>query len=604
MKFNIILCSFIAILFNCILITNSTFLLSSDLHFNIPEVYRKNFSTEDDFEQFLKNLICKLKIRLTDKLLQSFQLRNNIKKQLNKEDQFYQKEGFAIKNKNEFSCNFFEYVKIIKNLKSKSFEKMINKDYYKESMNININNTSTIHASNNLKSKENFNNFSNKENESLAIKLNKKNESNLVLKTNNKINKRYYNQIIQNPEAFLKLKKEINETNFFYDREDLIVSNKSFYDFSNIFFKTDKSFQTKIFGKRLVDFFNAENSTLNDDLLDAFIKFSENLKFDKEADQEIKISKFKKKLNYYSRLESGKNQDLNLSNLRSLKISDTNKTGNLDYSDKNNTHDDYSFLARGFNYSNEIENKEATMKFPDLNYTYASPIKRIIKIYINQENECDVYFDDSVYYEANNYTKFFMDHIILNGKSKIIQPREVKASDAFIDYYIYNRKMNMFTLEVEKKTGKNFSINYDYTASGLISSFSNNDKYISQEENNEWNFLKWKIYNENFENKRLDIEIEVYLGLGNEFNYESIKFNYPFEKQIKNIGVTNLTYFSWKGSLLPYEVMKIETIFPLIFKNCGVESMSSYIIILGSLFIIYVIITLYLMIVNLIKDFY
>jgi hypothetical protein len=116
--------------------------------------------------------------------------------------------------------------------------------------------------------------------------------------------------------------------------------------------------------------------------------------------------------------------------------------------------------------------------------------------------------------------------------------------------------------------------------------------------------LIWKIYNENTDNKKLELELEFYFDLKHNYKYDSIKFNFDFNKNIKMIGEKNLTYFTWKGSLLPYEIMTINSVFPMIFNNCRRQNFSYFLLILGSLFIIFLILSIYLIIKNIINDFY
>lgn len=746
MKFNVFLCSFIAIIFNLIIQTNSAYLFSSDLQFNIPESFKANFTTEADFEQFLKDLIHKLKTRIAEKLYQSFNIRNKIKQnviKINKTNGNIAAD--SLEKINDISHNFRDFVRRVKTFEYKSFEKMINNQLNKNNIITdplgiaNENGSGFLNETNlknkNLKiiqdkNKNNLNNKNNKEdkksnpNETEIIKnstlikesnvnsedysecdfeefdvdakknisdrnvvafINNDNEyeddyiddesekndetqvyesfvnnnaTDIHLDFNNKIKQRYNPNVTEkiyskisanrnvlknnNTKSIIKPVNQSFQNFYFFENEYYLNSDKSFYDFANVFFKSEKNFQLKIFGKKLIDFFSYDKLNLNDNLVNSFYKFYLNMKIDKKAVEDKKYSLVKKELDFFSLLEKEKN--LNSSSLSNSNKNLKNNLINKPLNNFNNINNETLFLINSTlkknnfvkkqkqvanklkllsknetlpnlhnlksqnkslltNQANKKSERAESANSPSFQFSSAIANKRTIKIFIDSENECDVFFEDKVYYEADNFTNYFLDHIIINRKSNFIEPRGVKANNASIKYFVFNRKLNMFSIDVDKDAKQNFTIDYDYMASGLIGVMTN-DIFMNPELEKNLNLLKWKVYNENTDNKKLNLEIQVFFGLGEDYDYDKIKFNHAFVKKLKNVKDKKLTYFSWSGDLLPYEVMTINSFFPMIFRNCGIEKLNIPLVILGSLFVILVIISVYLMIVNIIKDFY
>lgn len=709
MKFNVYLIYSIAIILNSLILTNSAYLFGSDLQFNIPEKFKADFLSEADFEHFLKNLIQKLKLRIVEKLFQSFKLRNTIKqKNLNKNLTSNTKTFTAFDKINHISINFDDYVRRIKASSDKSFEKMIlpinniNNTYghwkgivsanFNESKKINyLKNEKEAHIIKNQIRNEHYTNitikkienesnceilkYQTKLNENISViypnasiydnvsvfddkkgpRANKKYKESLN-NENNSLN--YYNsnprreQEENNRDEKMLNKKDVSLTkifrdnsktaliinksididtfneidknysyNYFYENLFFFNSNKSFIDFSNVFFKSDKNFQMKIFGKKLIDYFSSDNLDINDNFLDSFYKYYLNMKIDKKAIEDLRYSKLKQEMDFFALLEREKNSVSSKRNLKNLrKIGSNNTLSNSEYngsSISNQTQNNSKKVNSKFNLSftndsliNEIKsslnrksNSDEKKNKPSLSFSSPSIIKRSIKIFIDIQNECDVLFEDKIYYEGDNFTNYFVDHIIMNRKSNFIEPRDVKADKASIKYFVFNRKLNMFTLDIDKDPYQNFSINYDYLVSGMISALSN-DAFINSKPDKNSNLFTWKVYNENSQNKNVNLEVEVHFGLGPDYDYNEIKFNHHFVKKDKIFQNKNLTYFSWNGDLLPYEIMTINSFFPIIFKSCEMEKLSISLVILGSLFVILIIISVYLMIVNIIKDFY
>lgn len=856
MKFNRLFYWFIALIIYCTLLEiNSSFLFSSDLQFNIPEEFKENFKSEEDFGKFLKDVVHKIKIRISSKLLKSFQLRYQIKRaftpsmqmktidspnnltdkslnyNIDSNNNTLQSRG----NANEILDNFKDYVYRLFNLdNNQSFEKMIKNDfsinkYYegikfdsnsrlkrnkslftsglknKKSIGINNNNilinnithsmgirsddadnssnsnkssenssiSNKISEIRNLKNlplaknkknntyklnssvtrqaetketiekeKDNVENKSNSRDQNLKYPITEKNRQNKIkqninnsslgksenytlnnfmqeeeeedsfLNPQEKSNKKENNT--KNISSFIKDSKpahvqqeqtEEENNNLFYENRVLLADqSKSFCDFTNLFFNSEKNFQIKIFGKSIIDYlYDAKRfAEFNEVFIHNFENFVNNIKVDKIAKQEKEYYNLKKQIDNYAAFDKPKPlteqnfhiktpklsaNSLNIEKRESLNstyhfIGDNNiissigntSSGNFKkihkikniLKSKNQSSDDIingdastrhiknnnnSFSNNNSNLAsqlNQLPTIEAKTKrnfssneiLPDIGFSpylllksnskraeasnqisrrekildeieEPSATKRLVKVYLDPENDCDVFFQDIVYYAQDNSSNYFIDHILMNRQCHLIEPRNVSPNQAKVKYFVFNRKLNMFTLKLEKQANANFSINYEYTASGALSSDSKlisldkaNSTSKGKKQASEVNIFQWKLYNENTDNRKLDLEIEIFFQFGEKYDYDKVMFNHEFKKQQKNFADKNVTYYKWEGQLLPYEVMNLNSYFPLIFKDCNIHKLSLSLVMLGALFVILVVLSIYLIVVNIIKDFY
>jgi hypothetical protein len=233
---------------------------------------------------------------------------------------------------------------------------------------------------------------------------------------------------------------------------------------------------------------------------------------------------------------------------------------------------------------------------------------RTLQIYINQSFGCDILIKDKMTYENLTAGINLVDHLILHNNVDGISPSIVVSDDVNVEIYTYNKVVDMFSVYYnnDKKLEK-FTIEYDYLAERLLKSEAN--KLNSTEKNN---MFIWKILNENLEDGDQNIKIEVYFNLGNKkFENEEVIFSKQFTKSlIKNndTEVTNnknnstVVKYSWEGKLEPQELMVLQATFPEYIKSCDAFKLSLGNIIIGSVFLIIFITSLYFLISPPISD--
>jgi predicted XRE-type DNA-binding protein len=253
----------------------------------------------------------------------------------------------------------------------------------------------------------------------------------------------------------------------------------------------------------------------------------------------------------------------------------------------------------------------STLDVFDWSFGDINSLKRVTKFYINLFSKCNIYINDTIYYDKDEYTSNFVDHLILHNNFESIEPRYVLSNDVQINYFIYNKKLNMFTTNFENEQHNNYSIVYEYMANNIIkmqSSKKDNSNVLDKPNlniaNNEKNvneFL-WKFYNENTNSKNLDLEVEFYFTLDKNFIPENVEFNnkmFTYKTLIDN----KETYvFKWTGTLVPYEVKVFESTFPMVFENCEIMTVNFIMILIGAFFILFVVLILYLLFSSIAKD--
>jgi hypothetical protein len=249
-----------------------------------------------------------------------------------------------------------------------------------------------------------------------------------------------------------------------------------------------------------------------------------------------------------------------------------------------------------------------------------STLKRDLKFYISKTTKCNVQITDTVLFRKETEINF-IEHWILHNNVEEIDPKGVTSNDVNIRYYTFNRKMNAFTVyfnyDENHLQKKEFSIVFQYDAVNLIKSINNvpdatdSDSYFIDAKdkvdigkldirNFNYNTFLWKLYNKNFPSIRMEyISIEINFDLGREFGKYNIfsvdpKFNFKkiidkneFDEQSKVI-------YQWNGRVDSQEVLVMEIRIPLYFEKCKYLNMNLIMVILGSLFIVFVILMLYI----------
>jgi len=85
------------------------------------------------------------------------------------------------------------------------------------------------------------------------------------------------------------------------------------------------------------------------------------------------------------------------------------------------------------------------------------------------------------------------------------------------------------------------------------------------------------------------INIEIYFQLGKEFEKVEVNFNYNFTKTIENSKSNDTLKYHWETDLLPQEIIVLDVKFPLYFDFCGRLNVSWIMVIIGAIFIIFLI---------------
>jgi hypothetical protein len=234
---------------------------------------------------------------------------------------------------------------------------------------------------------------------------------------------------------------------------------------------------------------------------------------------------------------------------------------------------------------------------------YAST-NRVLKFYISHTQECSLFINDTVSYENFNNVNF-VEHMILHNNAEVIDAKGVYSDDVNINFFLFNKKLNIFSVYFEpfksKLTSnsdqiKNFTIEYDYDAINIIKS-----NFIKEAENSNlenstyhYNSFIWKILNQNFLKSKENVTIEIYFDLGKDFEHEDVEFSMNFTKSIFQGDSKNIVKYVWQGKIEPQEVVVLQVKFPLYFEHCGNLSINLVMIFVGSVFIVFLIGMLYI----------
>jgi len=254
--------------------------------------------------------------------------------------------------------------------------------------------------------------------------------------------------------------------------------------------------------------------------------------------------------------------------------------------------------------------------------------KRELKFYISHDQLCSVFVNDTVHYTTINSVNF-IEHMILHNNAESIEPKGVYSEDININFFAFNRKLNIFSVyfdqkkNSEKSTRKiseihssaadsnasggsnNILIEFNYNAMNLI-------KTIISEHKNEnstlidasadagvdsfknYNSFIWKILNQNFIKHKETVSIDLFFDLGRNFVNEDVEFSLNFTKSIIEENKKQIVKFHWEGEIEPQDVIILQAKFPLYFNSCGNISINLVMIFIGSIFIIFLIGMLYI----------
>lgn len=326
-------------------------------------------------------------------------------------------------------------------------------------------------------------------------------------------------------------------------------------------------------------------------------------------------------------------------------IKNGEKLHNSRISEKSHLTENKNFIKHNLTKSNRtniiLNDHEVAMKSHRDDYRsfageYISS-NRVLKFYISHVQECSIFVNDTVMYENINNVNF-VEHMILHNNAENIDPKGVYSEDVNINFFAFNRKLNIFSVYFEPKPNKdqhaipgvvgvlanntnilnnrnifsnsfkknsNFSIEYDYDALNIIKSNFNKEKenynstlYPDKESQsnpgNSFNSFIWKILNQNFMKVKENITLELYFDLGKEFEQEDVEFSLNFTKSIMTDNKKSIVKYQWHGTIDPQEVIVLQAKFPLYFEHCGNLSINLVMIFVGAVFIVFLIGMLYI----------
>jgi hypothetical protein len=231
-----------------------------------------------------------------------------------------------------------------------------------------------------------------------------------------------------------------------------------------------------------------------------------------------------------------------------------------------------------------------------------SSTNRTIKLYISHSQQCSVFVNDTTSYITNNNKLNFIEHMLLHNNAEQIDPRGVYSSNININFFAFNKKMNLFSVYFDQAERNNFTVEYDYDAINLIQTKKVEKNFHSSLNTNinkqemSFNSLIWKLLNPNIIHLKQNITIQIFFDLGKDFLYSDVGFNLPFNKTVEYEKSKPIVKYEWKGVLEPQEVVIVQVKFPMWFENCGYSNLNWVMIMIGAVFLALLVGMLYMII--------
>jgi hypothetical protein len=246
-------------------------------------------------------------------------------------------------------------------------------------------------------------------------------------------------------------------------------------------------------------------------------------------------------------------------------------------------------------------------------YDYAA-VSRTTRFYFSLSNECNSLINDTILYkESNNSDIDYIEHLLLNNNVDSIEPKGVFSQDVDINLFIYNRKFNLFTVFFNKNSSDNsdgYSLEYVYSANNIIKSkLSDSNQFKEQnysDSEGNYNTFTWKFYNDNIERVNQKVIIEFYFNVDRLFEKERVLFNHnskqvEYSKHIVTEKNKRRVVYKWTGEIKSNEVLIVDGIFPHYFEQCDNIRLDFVMIIVGSIFILLMIVILYIVLSQIFK---
>ena len=277
-------------------------------------------------------------------------------------------------------------------------------------------------------------------------------------------------------------------------------------------------------------------------------------------------------------LSNTTNKNINITEQR------TNKTkGNLKNPIKTNTTATFmSYIPEIYQF--KTESKRNRLYAAD----YYSSIRNI-SLYISKENECTIFVNDTITYN-NISPSSFVEHMLLHNNAESIDPKGVYSDEIQINFFTFNRKLNIFeTYYSNRRNLSSFQINYEYEANNLIK--RNVVKHNTTNSTEAYNSFIWKMVNQNYMKQNETFHIEIEFDLGKEFLNETVEFSMNFTKEVDRR--RKVVKYVWEGDTSAQDVIIVKSKFPLYFNKCKTLKLNFGMILVGSVFIMFLIGMLY-----------
>ena len=275
--------------------------------------------------------------------------------------------------------------------------------------------------------------------------------------------------------------------------------------------------------------------------------------------------------------------------------------------------EDYQKFKQTKNISNVTLSSEQLIEKMKINADDYISTKRTIKFFISKTRECSILVNETIIYNKLHDINL-IEHMILHNNGDSIEPIGVYSDKVNISLFAFNRKLNFFSIYFDNFHNiKEFPIEIDYVAENLLkSSIEDRKKYnYDRNETNvlannnslnktatnhthqrNFNWFIWKIINQNLLKSEEIIKIEVYFQLDN-FENVTVDFSLNFTKSFDIFNEMKIIKYSWEGILKHSQIIILECKFPLYFENCGTINLNFIMILIGSFFIIILIVMLH-----------
>lgn len=295
-------------------------------------------------------------------------------------------------------------------------------------------------------------------------------------------------------------------------------------------------------------------------------------------------------------IQNNDKKELTLSKNASIQTKQVNdqraqiRTQNLKQAHKSN------YLFNNLIRKNTFRFKEKSTR--QRNHMYSvdyTSLSRNISFYISKSNECSVRVNDTVTYNLLTQTNL-VEHMLLHNNAESIEPRGVYSDNLQINFFTFNKKLNIFeAYYANPKNNTKYAINYEYDANNLIKRNivvnQTNDTNNNLNETKSYNSFIWKMVNQNYMKQNETFHIEIEFDLGKRFIDEKIEFSLNFTKVVDEKRAK--VKYIWDGIVDSQDVVVLKVKFPLYFSKCKALKLNFGMILIGSIFIMFLIGMLY-----------